>query len=157
MGEATQFTMFLNRATHPVNLRISSYSLMMRIYHDNLKVLVGGVLANPVRIEHSKTLHPPSNALFSNGLEVAHRLLLFNSTRSLGFTVGASLGVGAFATSTTHSDAEDNESLLVLVAKTTCLVGSGGPGDAVNLGKLAVLPATNSQEVTHDIALFLAI
>ncbi len=47
--------------------------------------------------------------------------------------------------------------LLVLEAQSPGLVGSGRPLDPVNTGQLSVLPAPDAKQVTHDIALLLAI
>ena len=47
--------------------------------------------------------------------------------------------------------------LLVLVAEPPGLVGPGGPGAAVDLGELAVLPAAHAQQVPQHVALLLAV
>ncbi len=47
--------------------------------------------------------------------------------------------------------------LLVLVAQATCLVWSGGPRGAMDLGELAILPAADAEQVPEDIRLLLAV
>ena len=47
--------------------------------------------------------------------------------------------------------------LLVLVAEPSGLIGPGGPLDPVNPGELTVLPAANTEQISHDIALLFAI
>jgi len=46
--EATEFPVFLHGSAHPVNLGVTCDGLVVRINHDDLEVLVSGVLANPV-------------------------------------------------------------------------------------------------------------
>ena len=108
-GQASQFSVFLDSSTHPVDLRISPDGFVRGINHDNLKVLVCGVLSNPVRTEDSQACNTATNSFFSNGLQVTNRFLLLDGTRRFGFTVGATFGNGPFAASTTHSNAEDDE------------------------------------------------
>ena len=149
--------MLLDGSAHPVDLGITTDGLVVRIDHDNLEVLVGGVLTHPVRVENSQALNTSSDTLLGDGLKIPDRLLLLDTTRSLGLAIRTTLGVGAFATSTTHGNAEDDKALLVLVAETTGLIGSGGPWHTVNLGQLAILPASDTKQVSHHIALLLAI
>ena len=149
--------MFHNRSAHPVDLSIPPDGLMEGIDHDDLEVLVSGILAHPVRVQNTQSLDAATHTLFGDGLQVAHGLLLLDRAGSFGFTVRTALGDGPFAASTTHSDAVDNKTLLVLVSQTPGLIGTGGPGDAVDLGQLAVLPTADTQKVAHDITLLLAV
>ena len=52
---------------------------------------------------------------------------------------------------------ESSLTLLVLEAQSPGLVGPGRPLDPVNTGQLAVLPTPDAKQVTHDIALLLAV
>jgi len=47
--------------------------------------------------------------------------------------------------------------LLVLVAQPSGFVRPGGPRDPVNAGQLAILPASDAEQVAHHIALLLSI
>ena len=47
--------------------------------------------------------------------------------------------------------------LLVLEPEPPGLVGPGGPLDPVDSSELAVLPASDAKQVTHNIALLLAV
>merc|ERR1719333_590726 len=130
---------------------------MSDIHHDDLEVLVGGVLADPVGVEDPEASQSATNTLLSDGLEVPLWLLLFDGTRALGLTIGTSLGHGPLPASTSHGDTVDDESLLGFVSQSASFVGSGGTRSSMNLGKLAILPTPDSEEIPHDIALLLAI
>ena len=103
------------------------------IHHDDLEVLVGGVLTNPVGVEDSQSLESTANTLLSNGLEVSLWLLLLDSTRALGLTIGTSLGNWPLSTTTSHGNTVDNETLLGLVSQSSCLVRSCWAGSTVDL------------------------
>jgi len=45
-----------DRSAHPVDLRIPPDGLVVRIDHDDLKVFVGRILANPIRVEDTEAL-----------------------------------------------------------------------------------------------------
>ena len=128
--------MLLDGVHHPVNPGIASDGGMSHVDHDHLEVLVGGVLANPVRVEDSESLESATNSLLGDGLKIPLRLLLLDRTRALGLTIGTTLGDGALPASTPHGDPVDDESLLGLVSKTAGLVGSGRPGGTVDLKSL---------------------
>merc|ERR550539_563143 len=118
---------------------------------------VGGVLADPVGAEDPESLQSPANSLLRDGLEVALGLLLLDSTRGLGLSIGTSLGDGPLPAATSHGNAVDDEALLGLVPQPAGLVRPGRAGGAVDLGELAVLPAPDSQQISHHIALLLAV
>jgi len=100
----------LDRVAHPVNLGVTGDSGVVNIYHDDLEVLVGRVLAYPIRVHDPQTLESSPNPFFGNGLEVPLRLLLLHSTRSLWFTIGTTFGHRALATTATHGDAVNDKS-----------------------------------------------
>ena len=127
------------------------------IHHDDLEVLVGRVLANPIGAEHSKTLNAPTDSFFSNRLEVSHRLQLRDSTGRLRFAIRTSFGHRPFASSATHCDPINDESLLVLVSQAPGLVRTGRSWYTMNLGKLTILPTPDTQEVSHHITLLFAV
>ena len=108
-GQASQFSVFLDSSAHPVDLRISPDGFVRGVDHDDLEVLISGILSNPVGAEDSQACNTTTNSFFSNGLQVTNRFLLLDGTRRFGFTVGATFGNGPFAASTTHGNAEDDE------------------------------------------------
>ena len=88
-GQTSALTPLLLGHKNPVHVGIISDLGLGHINHDNLVVLVGGVLGNPVAVQYSQALQPVTNPLLGNSLEVSVWLLLVDSTRSLGLTVSA--------------------------------------------------------------------
>ena len=132
-GEAAQLTVLVDSVDDPVDLGVSPDGGMGHVHHDHLEVLVGGVLTHPVAVEDSQSLESASNTLLSDGLKVPLRLLLLDSTRALGLTIGTSLGDWPLASSTPHGNAVDDKSLLGLVSKSASLVRAGGTRSTVHL------------------------
>ena len=133
VSQATELPVLVDSITDPVGLGIPSDGRMGDVHHDNLEVLVGRVLSNPVGVEDPQTLESPAHSLLRDGLEVTLGLLLLNSTRGLGFTIGTALGDWPLPTSTPHSNAVDDESLLGLVSQPASLVRPGRAGGTVDL------------------------
>ena len=149
--------MFLDSLTHPVDFGISSYSFMARIDHDYFIVLISWILTNPVWVQNSQRSNPTSNSFFGDRLEVSNRFLLFNCTRGFGFTIRTAFSHRTFAASTTHGNTEDDKTLLVLVSQTTSFVRSSWSRNAMNLGQLTILPASNTKQISHNVTLLLAV
>ena len=101
--------MLHDRSAHPVDLGVATDGLVVRVDHDDLEIFVGGVLTHPVGVEDAETLESASHALLGNGLQVPLWLLLLDGTRRLGLAVRATLGDGAFASTTSHGDAVNDE------------------------------------------------
>merc|ERR1712223_422711 len=118
-GKTTKFTMFLGSITHPVNLGIAGDCFVVGINHDYLEIFVGRILANPVRVQYSKSFKTTTNTFLSNRLQVPFWLLLINSTRSFGFTIRTSFCDWAFTSSTSHGNTINYKSLFILVSKTS--------------------------------------
>ena len=104
-GQTTQLPVLLHGVAQPVNLRVSGHGLVVRVNHDDLEVLVSGVLTHPVRVEDSESFQPSADAFLGDGLQVPLGLLLFHSAGALGFAIRAPLGHRAFAATATHGDA----------------------------------------------------
>ena len=66
------------------------------------------------------------------------------------------LGIRSLASSTADSNTVNNVTLLGLHSQSASLVGASGVSNAADLRKLAILPGTNSEHVTHGIALLLS-
>ena len=133
VSQTAELSVLVDSATDPVSLGVPPDGGMGDVHHDDLEVLVGGVLTNPVGVEDPKTLESPAHSLLGDGLEVTLGLLLLHSTRGLGFTIGTTLGNGPLPTTTSHGNAVDDESLLSLVSQPASLVGPGGAGSTVDL------------------------
>ena len=125
--------MLLDWSAHPVDLGISGDGGMVDVDHDDLIVLVGGVLAHPVGVQDPQALESSAHSFLSNGLKVSLRLLLLDSTRSLGLTIGTSLGNRTLAATTPHGDTVDDESLLGLVSQPASFVWPGWARGTVDL------------------------
>src|SRR5277367_1105000 len=70
-SEATRFTVLVNGIDNPVDAGIPANGLMLRVDQDNLKVLVCGVLIDPVRVQNSQIRTTTSHTLLSCGLQRA--------------------------------------------------------------------------------------
>lgn len=70
----------MDRIDDPVDSRIAANSLMLRIDQNNLVVLVGRVLVDPVGVEDSQIGTATTNSLFASRLE---RSLVFELVYTL--------------------------------------------------------------------------
>jgi hypothetical protein len=52
-SQAASFTVFVDWVNNPVDAGITANGLVGRIDEDDLKVLVGSILVDPVRVENS--------------------------------------------------------------------------------------------------------
>uniref|UniRef100_A0AAG5DCE2 Uncharacterized protein n=1 Tax=Anopheles atroparvus TaxID=41427 RepID=A0AAG5DCE2_ANOAO len=151
-SETTKLTVLVHGITNPVRLRIPADGFVGSIDHDDLEVLVGGILGNPVRVQDAETTDTATNTFLQTTV-----WLELVDTVALGLAVRATLGDRAFATTAANADAEDREALLGPVSQTASLVRAGRTRRTVEFGHLAVLPDANTQQVAHHIALLLAI
>ena len=65
MGESSELSVLLDRLGDPVDLGVPPNGLVEGVDEDDLKVLVGRVLADPVRAENTKSLQTTSNTLLA--------------------------------------------------------------------------------------------
>jgi hypothetical protein len=63
VGKTPEFSVLHDRPGDPVDLRVAADGLVERVDHDDLEVLVGRVLADPVRAEDAEALDAASDAL----------------------------------------------------------------------------------------------
>lgn len=61
MGEATELAMLHDGLGDPVDLGVAADSLVERIDHDDLEVLVRRILTNPVRAQDTESLKTTAN------------------------------------------------------------------------------------------------
>lgn len=151
-GQSTALTTLVDCITDPVDSGISANSLVEWINKDNLKVLVGRILSNPVGIENTQILASSTNTLFSNSLQASSGLQLGDSL-ARGLSVHLSLVHWSLAASTANAHSVDAEALLGLVSQATCFVDAGWAGLAVDDVQLTQEPGTDTLEVTVDISL----
>ena len=57
--------MLMHRIDNPVDARVSSDSLVLRVHEDDLVELVGRVLAYPIRVQYTKPSASPASFLLS--------------------------------------------------------------------------------------------
>ena len=90
-GETAQLAVLHHRSAHPVDLRVATDGGVRHVHHDHLEVLVGGILANPVRAEHPQPLESAAHSLLGDALQVSLGLLLFHRAGGLRLAVWAAL------------------------------------------------------------------
>lgn len=69
----------MNRVADPADARVLADGAVLGIDKDNLKVLVGGVLVHPVRVENPEVSAAAADTLLGSGAEGALVLELVNS------------------------------------------------------------------------------
>ena len=74
-----------------------------------------------------------------------------------GFAISSPLWDRAFSASSADSDAVDHVALFCFVAKTTGFVGTGWACCTVDNIKLTIFPASNTEEETKDVRLFVLV
>lgn len=140
-GEAAALTTLVNGLSDPVDARVASDRLVLRVNRDDLEVLVHTILVDPVRVQDAQVRALATHTLLSSG---AQRTLVLEVVNTLAnrLAVGGTLGHGLLAVTTTNADTVDNVALLGLVTKTVRLVKTRRSRGAVDDVQLAVLPAS---------------
>lgn len=154
-GESTQLTVLVDGVHDPVDAGVVTDGSMSNVDQDDLVELVGGVLVDPVGVEHTEVSASLGGSLLGLGAQRTLPLELVN-TLSGGLSVDNTLGGRSLSSSSSHTDSVDHISLLGLVSETAGLVRSGGARSTVDSVQLSVLPAANTQNETQNIALLLA-
>lgn len=70
-GETTGLAVLVDRVDDPVDAGIAADGLVLRVDEDDLVVLVGAVLVDPVRVEDAQVGAAAADTLLSSGLEGA--------------------------------------------------------------------------------------
>jgi hypothetical protein len=89
-GEASHFPVLLHALGDPLNLGVVADGVVVGVDEDDLEVLVGGVLTNPVRVHDSERAAVSTDTLFGDGLESSSELDV--DTHVGGLAHGGSLG-----------------------------------------------------------------
>ena len=148
-SQSTSLAVLVHRIANPVDARIVSNGDMAGVNQNDLKVLVGGILINPVRVQHAKIGTNAAGALHGDAAQVSHKLELVD-TLILGLTVDDTLVVGSLTATSANSNAVDDVALLGLVAK---LVGLVSASRAVHLDHFLGLTVLPSSKLTTEIQL----
>jgi hypothetical protein len=122
----------------PVDAGVTANGLVLGVNTDDLEVLVGGVLVDPVGVQDTQVGAATANTLLSGGTESTLVLELVDTLVG-GLAVGGTLGGRALATTAADTDAVDDVTLLGLVTETTGLVGTRGARSTVDGVQLAEL------------------
>jgi len=78
-GETAGFAVLVNGVDDPVDASITADGLVLRVNEDDLEVLVGRVLVDPVRVQNTQIGASATNTFFSGGLEGSLVLKLVNT------------------------------------------------------------------------------
>ena len=128
----------MDRLGDPVDAGVTADGLVLGVDKDNLEVLVGRVLVDPVGVQDTQVGAATADTLLSGGGE-STLVLEVVDTHVGGLAVGGTLGHRPLTATTTHTGTVDDIALLGLVAETTSLVGArrtGSPVDSVQLTEL---------------------
>jgi len=154
--EPTGLATLVHRIRDPANSGVTTNGLVIRVYENNLVVLVDTILIDPVRVQDPQVPAPLANTLLCCAPETALELQVVD-TLANGFAISGTLGHRFFAVTPPDTDTVDNVALLRFVAKTTGLVRTGRTGRAMDNIQLPVFPTPNTEEEAEDIRLFLLV
>jgi len=149
---ATKLAMFLLGFADPLDPGIATNGGMGGIHHDHFVVLVGRVLADPVRVEHAEGSDLAAYALLGDRLKRALEFHLVDAMMS-GFAVRAAFGDGLLAGTAADAHAVDDETLLGAVAQAPGLFNPGWLSSAMDSRQLPVLPGPHAKKKSHNVGL----
>lgn len=155
-SKTSSFSVLVNWVDDPVVSSVSSDGVVRWVHQDDFVVLVGGVLVDPVRVQHSQVGSSSTNSLFGGNSQRLLVLQLLNTLVSW-LTVSSTLWNRSLSATSSDSDTEDDETLLSLVAQSSSLVWSRWSSDSVDDVLLSVFPTSDSQQESSDIGLLLSL
>lgn len=130
-GETSVLSVLVLGRGNPVDSGISGNGFMVGVNEHNFIELVGSVLTNPVRVEHSEVSASPADSLLSDGSVGSAGLEGVNSLVD-GLSVHNTLADWLLSATSSNSDSVDHVALLSLVTELSGLVGSRGSGHSVD-------------------------
>jgi hypothetical protein len=131
-------THLVDGVADPVDAGITADGLVLRVNTDDLEILVGGVLVDPVGVQDTQVGAAAANTLLGSSTESTLVLELVDTLVG-GLAVGGTLGGRALTATAADTDAVDDVALLGLVTETTSLVGTRGARSTVDDVQLAEL------------------
>lgn len=131
-------THLVDRVADPVDAGVATDGLVLGVDTDDLEVLVGRVLVDPVGVQDTQVGAAAANTLLSSSTEGTLVLELVDTLVG-GLAVGGTLGGRALATTAADTDTVDDVTLLGLVTETASLVGTRGARSTVDGVQLAEL------------------
>lgn len=155
-GKTSGLSVLVHRVDDPVVSGVSSDRIVRWVHQDDLEVLVGGVLVNPVRVQDSQVSSSSTNSLLSSD---SQGLLVLQLVDTLvgWLTVSSTLWHRSLSATSSNSDTENHETLLGLVSQSSGLVRSRRSRSSVDNVLLSVLPTSDSQQESGDIGLLLSL
>lgn len=118
-GEATGLAVLVDWVDDPVDACVAADGLVLWVDEDDLEVLVGRVLVDPVRVEDAEIGAAASDTLLGGGAKGALVLQLIDTLVG-GLAVGRTLWRRSLAATTADTDAVDDITLLSLVTLLSC-------------------------------------
>ena len=168
-SQPTHLAMLVDWVDDPVDACVAADGLVLRVDEDDLVVLVGAVLVDPVAVEDAEIGAAATNTLLGGGLEGAlvlelvhtlvHRLAWFTALAicvpsyfptALLHTVCSTLRHRLLASTSPDTHTVDDIALLRLVPQTASLVRARGAGSAVDDVELAELELMYSQRMFNE-------
>jgi hypothetical protein len=140
-GKATTLAVLVDGVADPVNSGVVTDADVVGVNKDDLEILVGGILVNPVRVQNTHVSGIASGSLLGNRAKISDELELVDTGVS-GLSVDNTAMVGALAATSADGNSEDRESLLGLVAELVGLIRASGASAAGDLVLLSVLPGS---------------
>jgi hypothetical protein len=137
-SETTGLAVLVDRVADPVDAGVAADGLVLGVDTDDLEVLVGRVLVDPVGVQDTQVGAAAANTLLSSSTEGTLVLELVDTLVG-GLAVGGTLGGRALATTAADTDTVDDVTLLGLVTETASLVGTRGARSTVDGVQLAEL------------------
>lgn len=155
-GKTSGLSVLVHRVDDPVVSWVSSDGIVRWVHQNDLVVLVGGVLVDPVGVQHSQVAGSSANSLLGGD---SQRLLVLQLLNTLvgWLTVSSTLWNRSLSATSSDSNTEDDETLLGLVTQSSGLVWSRRSGSTMNDVLLSVLPTSDSQQESGDIRLLLSL
>jgi len=117
-GDAAELAVLVGRVDDPVDARVAADSLVGWVDHDDLEVLEGSVLVDPVRVKHTEATATASCALLGDAAERAPSLQC-GDTSIARLSVHLTLVHWTLAATTADTHTVHAVSLLGLVSKAT--------------------------------------
>merc|ERR1719378_1801215 len=152
----TQLTVLHDSLTDPVDSWISSDRFMHRINHDHFIIQISGILTDPIGVEHSQSTSQSSCSLLSFRSSTTLEFYLVD-TLTFWFTISCSLGDRLLAPTTSKAHTVDDVTLFCSVAESSCFVRTSGSRSAMDGSEMTQLPASDTEEETKEITLFLLV
>jgi len=104
-GKSPELPVLVLVAGHPVEVAVPPDGLVLGVDHDDLEVLVGGVLAHPVRVHDAEAAEGLAHALLGHGLDAALELQGVDTLVD-GLAVGGTFGGQPLPAAPADADAE---------------------------------------------------